>query len=65
MASKYRLSVNLSADEYRKLMAVAETANVSLAWLGRQAIRQLLDAHNEDGLQLPLGLPKPIKRDHS
>lgn len=62
MASKHRLSVNLGPDEFRGLAAVAEAANVSLAWLGRQAIRQFLEAHNERGMQIPLALPKPVKR---
>lgn len=54
MASKQRLSVNLSAEEHRELTALAEKARVSKAWLGRRAISELLDRYREREFDLPL-----------
>lgn len=56
MASKNRLSVNLSDSEFRELMALAEQSRVSMAWLGRQAIAEFLERHKDAELQLPLAL---------
>lgn len=49
MASKNRVTVNLSDDEAAQLAALAEQEKVSKAWLGRRAICDLLDrARNHD-----------------
>lgn len=56
MASKYRVSVNLSPDEHRELAALAERAKVSKAWLGRQAIADFLERTRDGQVQLPLDL---------
>ena len=38
MASKHRISLNLTEEEYREVAALAEKARVSRAWIGRQAL---------------------------
>lgn len=49
MASKNRVTVNLSDDEAAQLAALAKKAKVTKAWLGRRAICDLLDrARNDD-----------------
>lgn len=61
MASKYRVSINLAESEYRELAAVAETYRVSMAWLGREAVIQLLDRSKNEELQLPILVQKDVK----
>ncbi|WP_158264417.1 CopG family transcriptional regulator [Nitratireductor sp. StC3] len=58
MASKNRLTVNLSDKEYAALDRLAERSKVSKAWLGRHAISALLEqAQNQnDEPQMPLPL---------
>lgn len=56
MTSKNRLTVNLSDDEADALAQIAEKSKVSKAWLGRHAIRALLERANEDDGQIPLPL---------
>ncbi len=56
MASKNRLTVNLSDQEFSALVDLAEKAKVSKAWLGRKAIRELLERAQSEGQQLPLPL---------
>ena len=64
MASKYRLSVNVSEQEYVELSALAEKHQVSMAWLGRQAIQDFIREHFSQEQQLPLVLTiDKIKRD--
>lgn len=56
MASKNRLTVNLSEQEFSALVNLAARSKVSKAWLGRQAIADLLERTKEDHEQLPLPL---------
>jgi predicted transcriptional regulator len=56
MASKNRLTVNLSDDEADALADLAEKSKVSKAWLGRHAISTLIDNAKKDELQFPLPL---------
>ena len=58
MASKYRVSVNLADNEYHELLALAEKHQVSMAWLGRQAIQEFLSRYRQEELQLPLTLTR-------
>lgn len=53
MASKYRVSINLTESEYRELAAVAEKSRVSMAWLGREAVIQLLDRSKTEEPKAP------------
>lgn len=56
MTSKERLSVNLDRIEYLDLQQLAKANNVSMAWLGRQAIIRLLEQHKQQEFQFPLEL---------
>ena len=56
MAAKHRVTVNLDDREYRELSALSDRHRVSLAWLGRQAIIDLLERCENEKLQLPLSL---------
>lgn len=56
MTSKERLSVNLDKIEYLDLQQLAKANNVSMAWLGRQAIIRLLEQHKQQEFQFPLEL---------
>lgn len=51
---KHRLTVSITNDDYAELCASAEKSDVSLAWLARQAIADLLERHRVDELQMPL-----------
>lgn len=49
-----RVSVTLSEDESAKLDALSSTSKLTRSWLGRYAIRRLLDAYSAGQLDLPL-----------
>ncbi len=57
MAARHRVTVNLEDREFTELSALSEQFRVSLAWLGRQAIIEMLERRENEGLQLPLTLP--------
>lgn len=44
MTAKYRLTVNLDESEYEALQRIANGADRSLAWLGRRAICDFIEA---------------------
>ena len=56
MAAKHRVTINLDDREYGELSALSDKHRVSLAWLGRQAIIDLLERCENEELQLPLSL---------
>jgi len=56
MPSKHRISLNLSSEEYREVVALAEKARVSRAWIGRQALIEFLERHRAHDMQFPLEL---------
>ena len=56
MAARHRVTINLEDREYAELSALSERHRVSLAWLGRRAIVELLERSESEGLQLPLEL---------
>lgn len=56
MASKNRLTVNLSDQELLALANLAEKTKVSKSWLGRKAISELLKCARSDERQLTLPL---------
>ena len=65
MAARHRVTINLEDREYAELSALSEKHRVSLAWLGRRAIVELLERSESEGLQLPLDLPperRPTRR---
>ena len=49
-----RVSVTLSREESTRLDALASHSKLARSWLGRYAIRRLLDAYNAGQLELPL-----------
>lgn len=61
MSSKYRVTVNLSDEEYLTLNELASRSKVSKAWLVRHAVGELLDSASNDDKQLSLPL-QAIKR---
>lgn len=56
VTTKDRLTVNLDPTEYRELQELAKDHNVSMAWLGRQAIARLLEQYRQREFQFPLEL---------
>ena len=56
MAATHRVTINLEDREYAELAALSERHRVSLAWLGRRAIIELLERCESEDLQLPLNL---------
>ena len=61
MAATHRVTINLEDREYAELSALSERHRVSLAWLGRRAIIELLERSASEGLQLPLDLPSETR----
>ena len=57
MATKPRISISLPERDYAALCALAEKHDISLAWLGRQAVAEFLERYQDRELQLPLTLP--------
>jgi ribbon-helix-helix CopG family protein len=53
-----RVSVVLTAKEYGELEKIANTSERSMSWLGRYAVRRLLEEYQEKQLPLNLELPK-------
>ncbi len=49
-----RVSVTLSKDESAKLDVLSNTSKLPRSWLGRYAIRRLLDAYSSGQLDLPI-----------
>ena len=60
-AKKLATRVTVSVDErdYDQLTALAEEYRVSLAWLVRYAVTDLLERYRQDQLELPL---EPVGR---
>jgi hypothetical protein len=54
-----RLSVSLSESESRELLALKERHDVSMAWIGRQAIIEFIEKYTNETVQLPLRLTRP------
>jgi hypothetical protein len=59
---RQRISVGVSEAEFLELQALSEKHRVSVAWLGRQAITELLDRYRHQELQLPLRLGAQEKK---
>ena len=64
-ASKNRLSVSLTDSELTELLLLKDRHNVSLAWLGRQAIVEFIAKYREEHVQLPLKLSMRSTHDRS
>jgi hypothetical protein len=57
-----RVPVSVDERDYEQLSALAEEYRVSLAWLVRYAVSDLLERHRQDQLQLPLELTSSGRR---
>ena len=55
-SNKHRVAINLPDNEYAKLAALAKKHAVSMAWIGRQALLDFIEKHQNTPLQLPLTL---------
>jgi len=62
VAAKHRVTINIDDSEFRQLVALSDKHRVSLAWLGRQAIIEFLERHEDEELQLPLSLSSERRR---
>ena len=49
-----RVTVSVDQRDYEQLAALAEDYRVSLAWLVRYAVTDLLERYRQDQLELPL-----------
>lgn len=52
--TKHRIAANLTDTEFSELAAMARKYDVSLAWIGRQAVLEFIDRYSTEQLQLPL-----------
>ena len=57
---KQRLTVNLADEDYRELAVLAGRNNLSMAWLGRKAVLELLERFRENPHQLPLKFSESV-----
>ena len=62
MASKHRVSLNLTPGEFREIAALADHARVSKAWIGRQALLEFLERYRDRDVQLPFDLARTSRR---
>jgi len=54
-----RITVTVDEQDHAQLAKLAEQYRVSLAWLVRYAVNDMLERHQQDQLQLPLDLTGP------
>ena len=47
MQKQHRISISLSDHEYAAVKNISENYQVSLAWIGRRAIAEFLDRHQD------------------
>ena len=52
--NKHRIAINLDDQEFSELDAMAERHDVSLSWIGRQAVLEFLSRYKDQQLPLPL-----------
>jgi len=62
MSANNRITVNLSADEYAALFDLSERFQVSLAWLGRRAISDMLEQSRNSLGQIDMPFLAPRDR---
>ena len=63
MPSKHRVTVSLSPEEHQALESLSVKSRVSQAWIVRQALVELFERHQDDQLQLPFELARPLQSD--
>ena len=64
MPQNHRISVGLSSTEHTELRELSEKHRVSVAWLGREAIVELLERSRSKEFQIPLELNRDHNRVH-
>jgi hypothetical protein len=52
--TKHRVAVNLDDEEFAALAEMSDKHDVSLGWLGRQALLEFIDRYRNEQLPLPL-----------
>jgi hypothetical protein len=52
--NKHRIAVNLDDEEFSELEAMADRHDVSLSWIGRQAVLEFLSRYRSQQMPLPL-----------
>jgi len=52
--TKHRIAANLTDAEFSELVAMARKYDVSLAWIGRQAVLEFIGRYRTEQLHLPL-----------
>jgi hypothetical protein len=52
--NKHRIAINLDDGEFSELDAMADRHDVSLSWIGRQAVLEFLSRYKDQQLPLPL-----------
>ena len=55
--AKNRITVNMTDKEYAALADLAERCQVSMAWLGRRALAELVEKYRDKPGQMPLPFP--------
>lgn len=63
MPSKHRITVSLSAEERDALASLSVKNRVSQAWIARLALAEFLERHQDDQMQLPFNLARPLQTD--
>lgn len=54
--NKHRIAINLEDDEFSQLDVMADQHDVSLSWIGRQAVLEFITRYRDQQLPLPLRL---------
>jgi len=62
MPVKHRITINLENVEYEALQQMAQSTERSLAWLGRKAICDFIEQHQQAEVSLLAGLTNVYSR---
>lgn len=63
MTAKHRITINMTEAEYTALSALAERLQVSMAWLGRRALGEMVKKYKTAGqLSMPFDTPSPKEK---
>lgn len=54
--NKHRIAISLEDEEFDELDEMANKHDVSLSWIGRQAVLEFLSRYKDQQLRLPLRL---------
>lgn len=52
--NKHRIAISLDDEEFLELDALSDRHDVSLAWIGRQAVLEFLSRYKDQQLPLPM-----------